>query len=123
MLVAEKNKLTKESLEKFGYSYDYENDFLKMFSKKNSNVQNIVISLYPRLNEDGKIILARMHNDNIVFNSNNERFIICTKDNNVILNILYSKITLCYVKKVENLIEFVFGYDDNIFYRMTFVNR
>lgn len=123
MLTITKDKFIEDKLVKHGYQYDYENDLVKMFTKKNNNVQNIVISLYPRLNEDGKIILARMHNDNIVFNSNNERFIICTKDNNVILNILYSKITLCYVKKIENLIEFVFGYDDNIFYRMTFVNR
>ncbi len=123
MLVAEKNKLTKESLEKFGYSYDYENDFLKMFSKKENTIKKLMVSLYPRLSNDGKIILARMYNEDIIFNNNDKRLIILTKDKNIILNILYSKITQCFIRETKNLIEFVFEYDNDIFYKIAFIDN
>ena len=112
-----------ETLINFGFTKDKDNLRLKELLKRNIQLKELHIDIYPDnpLNTDSSyMLLLRMDEKNVTVESDGNRIILKKNDkcDTYISNILLSKIKECYYKILETYSEFIVNIQ-NIYYKIT----
>lgn len=116
-----------ETLMKFGFIKDENNFQLKEILKNNFKLKEIHIDVYPEnpLTSSTKsfMLLLRTIEKNAVVLNDGDRLILSKNDkyNTCFMNVLFSNITECYYKTLDECFEFILNIQ-NIYYRVTVLN-
>lgn len=118
--------ITDETLMKFGFTKDENNSQLKEFFKNDFKLKEVHVDIYPdnpMLSFAEFMLLLRLSENNAVVSNDGNRLILKKNDANKthFMNVLYSKIAECFIKKSETYFEFILNIQ-NIYYKITILN-
>lgn len=120
--------VTEKILIKFGLAKDENNSKLKEIFKNDIKLKEIHIDTYPEnpliASKSPFILLLRTIEKNVIVSNNEDRLILKRNDKyeTYFINVLFSKISECYYKKIyDNCFEFIINIQ-NIYYRITVFN-
>ena len=116
--------ITENILIKFGLTKDKDNAKLKEVFKDGVRLEEIHIDLYadnPLINSvEPFMLLSRIIEKKMLIKNDDERFIL-EKFDTYFINVLFSKITECYYKGLDDYFEFILNIQ-NIYYRIIIFN-
>ena len=118
--------VTEQSITKLGFVKDENNLRLKEVLKDNIELKEVHIDIYPEnplVSSKSFMLLLRANEKNTVIHNDNNRLILekCGRNKTYIMNVLFSKITECFLKVTEGCSEFVLNVQ-NIYYKITVLN-
>lgn len=120
------NMVTEQTITKLGFVKDENNLRLKEVLKDNVELKEVHIDIYPEnplISSTSFMLLLRAIEKNTIIHNDDNRLILekCGKNRIYIMNILFSKISECFLKITDRCSEFILNVQ-GIYYKVTVVN-
>lgn len=118
--------VTEQTIAKLGFVKDENNLRLKEVLRDNVELKEVHIDIYPEnplVSSTSFMLLLRAIEKNTIIHNDNNRLILekCGKNRIYIMNILFSKISECFLKITDRCSEFILNVQ-GIYYKVTVLN-